>query len=151
MLFRLHKVLGTVKLKILIKSQSKRRIGLNILGTFRSKLMVSWMTQTPEKFYNNLLKNKVRFKKKKKMKTRSHSPLYSKRSNEYIYPILLLSLSVYFDVLFQMFKMIFKKTFAGIWSCVFKSEKLWHLVDEKLILQRLINALMTHGKRRCYD
>ena len=66
MLFRLHKVLGTVKLKILIKSQSKRRIGLNILGTFRSKLMVSWMTQTPEKFYNNLLKNKVRFKKKKK-------------------------------------------------------------------------------------
>ena len=66
MLFRLHKVLGTVKLKILIKSQSKRRIGLNIISTFRSKLMVFRMTQTPENFYNNLLKNKVKFSKKKK-------------------------------------------------------------------------------------
>lgn len=112
MLFRLHKVLGTVKFKILIKSQRKKKIGFNILGIFRSKLMVSEMTQTPEKFYNNWLKYKVIFSKK--MKTRSHTPLYSKIfnevSHEYIYPILLLSLLVYFDVLFQMFKMIFKKT-----------------------------------------
>ena len=124
MLFRLHKVLGTVKFKILIKSQRKKKIGFNILGIFRSKLMVSEMTQTPEKFYNNWLKYKVIFSKK--MKTRSDTPLYSKIfnevSHEHIYPILLLSLLVYFDVLFQMFKMIFKKTLQ-VFEAVYLNRK----------------------------
>ena len=79
MLFRLHKVLGTVKLKILIKSQSKRRIGLNIISTFRPKLMVSRMTQTPENVYNNLLKNKVKFSKKKKNENKISFPIIFKK------------------------------------------------------------------------